>query len=505
MRSVTLLFQFALAIPLMGQAPPWIWATAIPGNGVHMENVCASNTNGCFAYGWFSQRVFLPVDTLESSNSTGYFLVHADTLGNATWATQFGDPVVSMHALENGGVSCMVLYEGQTTIDGQALMGSVTGYSAAVAEFDGFGALQDLVNIPGIVDGNITDGPKVHHAAGGGIAVTANIQDSIQVRGDWVVGDGVALARLSPQGDPIWTRSIDAHTATLGTIHIDSSGRVVTCALAGNEADAEVLSYDGNGILEWSLPIELGWGILDPPVLATRPNGHVLIGSAYYTQGPIGAGTILTVSEADDQGNVLWSTSTSSATNWGNDIRSLSALEGGKVLVGGYLVGNLTFGDFSLMGNGPGGFVATVDPSTGWQWGATETSGNVDGTTAAPGTNTRIYITGSAETGAWFGSHQVPVTVGSFTGFVACLGDFALSAQTSAAEDFALSAWPNPTYDMLYVRTPQRAPIRVLDAQGRVVHASQGNGGVNTLDIHDLKPGPYVITNEQSFIRFLKQ
>jgi hypothetical protein len=505
MRSVALILQCALASAVLGQAPPWIWATALPGSGIYMENVCASMTNGCFAHGSFSHQVLLPFDTLETNDPAGYFIVHVDTLGNATWASQFGDPVVSMYALESGGVSCMILYEGQTTVDGQALMGSATGYSAAVAQFDGSGALQDLVNLPGFVDGNTSDAPKLHHAAGGGIAVTANIQDSLTVLGTWLVGDGVAVAGLSPQGELLWAQALIDFTTTIGSIHIEGSGRVLTCALAGLGDEAEVLSFNANGTLEWALPIALGWGILDPPVLATKPNGHALVGSAYYTQGPIGAGTILTVLEADIQGNVLWSTSTSNATNWGNDIRSLSAVEAGEVLVGGYLVGNLTFGNFTLTGNGPGGFVASIDPSGVWQWGVTETSGNVFGMTAASGTNTRIYSTGSAETGALFGSHHVPMAVGSFTGFVACLGDVALNAQEPATEASSLEVWPNPASDILHVHTLHRSPIRILDAQGRVVHGSQGHVGVNSVDIHDLKPGLYVITTEQSFIRFMKE
>lgn len=504
MRSASLFSLLLLPGTLLGQAPPWIWATPLSGSGVYMEKVSASSTNGCFSYGRFSQHVFLPFDTLESSNSTGYFLVHVDTLGNPTWATQFGDPVVSMHALENGGVSCMVLYEGQTTIDGQALMGSATGYSAGVAEFDELGVLQELVNLPGLVDGNTADGPKVHHAAGGGIAVTANMQDSLSVLGTWMVGDGVAVARLSPQGELLWAQPLIGLTTTVGAIHIDGSGSVLTCALADNEDEAEVLAFDANGTLEWALPIALGWGILDPPVLARRPNGHALVGTAYYTQGPIGAGTVLTVLEADIQGNVLWSTSTSNATNWGNDIRSLNLLEDGDVLVGGYLVGNLTFGNFSLTSNGPGGFVALIAPSGLWQWGVTETSGNVFGMTAASGTNTRIYVTGSAETGAWFGNHQVPMTVGSFTGFVACLGDFPVSRPEHSKESRYV-AWPNPASDQLTVHFNAATQLRILDAHGRVVQQTQGVAGMNIMDIQGLPPGPYAIAAEQMLLRFIKE
>lgn len=504
MRSAFFLSLLLLAGTLLGQAPPWIWAAPLSGSGVYMEKVSASSTNGCFAYGRFSQHVFLPFDTLETSNSAGYLLVHVDTLGNATWATQFGDPVVSMHALENGGVSCMVLYEGQTTIDGQELMGSATGYSAAMAEFDGFGALQDLVNIPGIVDGNTTDGPNVHHAAGGGIAVTANIQDSLSVLGTWMVGDGVAVARISPQGEFLWAQPLVGLTTTVGAIHIDGSGSVLTCALADNEDEAEVLSFDANGTLEWALPIALGWGILVPPVLEKRPNGHALVGTAYFTQGPIGAGTVLTVLEADLQGNVLWSTSTSNATNWGNDIRSLNVLEDGEVLVGGYLVGNLTFGNFSLTGNGPGGFVALIDPSGIWQWGVTETGGNVFGMTAASGTNTRIYATGSAETGAWFGNHQVPMTVGSFTGFVACLGDFPVSTPEHSKEGRYV-AWPNPASDQITLHLNAATHLRILDALGRVVQQTQGVAGMNTIDVHKLRPGPYTMNAGESVARFVKE
>ena len=139
-------------------------------------------------------------------------------------------------------------------------------------------------------------------------------------------------------------------------------------------------------------------------------------------------------------------------------------------VVGGRYAGAITFGSIPMTSNAPNGFVAMVDSAGTWMWVQTETSGSVFGFHSAPGTNTRIYATGDTDTGASFGSHQVATNMGNFTGFVACLGDVALSTGSSTADLDPLTLWPNPATRVLQTSfNLQASPLRIIDPGGRSV------------------------------------
>jgi len=495
-----------LPFALNAQAPVWIWATGFTGSAsVRMLDVASSSGNGCFTLGSISGDLFLPFDTLVST-SGAYFVAHVDTLGTVTWAAQFSAPVVSMHGLENDGLSCLVRFSDSTIVQGQVVNGSPEGVSALVVEFDNTGTLVNLVVIPGIiVTASSTSVPHMHHAPYAGIVLIDVVTDSTSVLGTVIHGPGRVLARVSSNGDLLWVQLIDAGGSEVpGVAHIDAIGRSLVCAPI--DFSGALSSYAPNGAPEWQL-LEVYYEIFDPPVLARAPAGSALLGLGHPSQAPIGAGTMLEVSHYGLDGIPLWYATTSETTSWYHGINSLDAVEGGASVVGGRYAGPITFGTIPVTSNGPNGFVGLVDSTGSWEWVESETSGNVFGFHTTPGAGTRIYTLGSTDTGASFGGHQVSTNMGNFTGFVACLGDVALGTSDIPPTNDLLCAWPNPVTQVLHVplRTVGKMSARTLDAWGRCVDHRVGWLSPTSFDVTRLSPGAYLLSIGDQHIRFIKE
>jgi len=498
----------ALQFPVSAQAPIWIWATAFTGDGyVQTQEIASSSLNGCFVLGTFSNNLYLPFDTLESlGGPADYFVAHVDTLGTVTWAAQFSDRVVSMHGLENDGVSCLVSFSGTTNVQGQVVNGSPDGISALVAEFDNVGILTDLVMIPGLImpfTGTAT--PSMHHAPESGIALIVLVHDSILVSGTVTHGPGRVLARISLDGELIWAQMIDQEVSTLpGEIHMDAVGRTLVCAPLG--LFGALSSYAPNGTLEWQTQ-EVYYEIFDPPVLARRTNGSALLGLGHPAQGGQGGGMMLEVSHYDSTGTPSWYARTSNTDSWYHGINSLDAIADGASLVGGRFAGPLTFGTVLANTQGPNGFVAVIDSLGTWQWVVSETSGNVFGFATCPGTSTRMYAAGWSDGSVMFGDHQVSTNFGNFVGFVACLGDVILNTPDTQRPFIALNVWPNPTTNIVHLSQnfAQEQELRIFDASGRTVSNRVLGSSTSAIDISDLFPGIYLLRIGERQARVVKQ
>lgn len=501
-----ILVLFTLQVPVFAQAPVWIWATAFTGDGyVQTQEVVSSSLNGCFVLGTFSNNLYLPFDTLEGSG-TNYFVAHVDTLGSITWAAQFSDPVVSVHGLENDGVSCLISFSSITNVQGQVVNGSLDGISALVAEFDNMGTLTDLIVIPGLIvpyAGTLT--PSMHHAPGSGIALVHLVPDSTTVMGTVIHGPGRVLARISPTGTLVWMQLIDQEESTLpGEIHLDPVGRTLVCAPLG--LYGALSSYDPNGILEWQTQ-EVYYEIFDPPVLARRTNGNAMLALGHPSQAPIGAGTMLEVSLYDQVGTPTWYASTSNTDSWYHGINSLDAISDGATLVGGRYAGPLTFGSILETTQGPNGFVAVIDSLGVWQWVVSETSGNVFGFETCPGTHSRVFAAGWTDHLATFGDVQLSANAGNIIGFVACLGDVILNAPDTQDPFNPLGVWPNPTTGIVHL-SQHFAPgqeLNVFDGSGRIVLSRVLGSRTSSVDIFDLVPGIYLVRVGDRQARVVKQ
>ena len=72
-------------------------------------------------------------------------------------------------------------------------------------------------------------------------------------------------------------------------------------------------------------------------------------------------------------------------------------------------------------------------------------------------------------------------------------------AATSAGDEAALTVWPNPTNDLLFVelRGAKIASVALYDLQGRVVETRHGTslqGGTATLNVQNVPAGMYLLS-----------
>jgi len=503
----------ALQNPVSAQAPVWIWATAFKGDGpVQTLDIVSSSNNGCFVLGTFSNNLYLPFDTLVSLGGTrDYFVAHVDTLGAITWAAQFSDRVVSMHGLENDGVSCLVPYVESTTVNGVQYMSTTVGRSALLITIDNMGSITLLSNIvltewPVATDNVV----EIRHAEGGGIVFADTFADSILVAGSWVYGNGVYLARLSTEGTSLWAERIGCGSPIPGALHVDGEGRILiglldNCMVPEGPfyEEGSLISYTPAGEYEWHQPYILNtFG--DNSTMARRQNGNALTSVGFYTQS---GETVIRTKEFNGAGEAVWENSL-----WGsasdNYPSGIYAYGDSATLLGGGVYQTPQFGPWTLLGGGgPNGFIALLDGAGDWLWATAETSGSVFGNHVAPGTNSRIYTTGWSDGNAAFGDHQVSTSMSIFVGFVACLGDVILNTADTQRPLEALNVWPNPTTNILHLsqRFAQGQELHVFDASGRTVLSRVLGSSTSSIDISDLVPGIYLLRIGERQARVVKQ
>lgn len=509
--------QTALALVLcassgvvMAQAPVWIWATGFGGSAsVQMLDIASSSTNGAFAHGYFGIDLHLPFDTLIADDGE-YFVAHVDTLGYVTWAVQFSNEIVSMHGTANGGVSCLVSYTGSTIVNGETYGPSGNGHSLLLVDIDVAGAVTGALNIPDVVAPD--HDPIFHHTPESGIALLVAYEDSISIMGQWVHDNGIALARISSLGELLWAQRIGSGTIMPGCLNVDPQGGSLVAVLWGTALlptdtvfvnGSTIASYGPSGDYEWH-EHEWFYNMIDAPVLRRRSNGNALVSLGLPA---LDYGTILSL-EFEASGVNLWENQATGVPGlFGHWPSSMVPLVDGSVLLGGWKAGPLTFGTINPGHSGPDLFVSMIDDQGDWLWAVTETSGNVFGPVSSLGTNTRIYSTGNTDTGVWFGDHLVSPSMGTFKGFVACLGDAFLDIPEISANRPALIAWPDPTTGPLWISGPLdfSDAAHVTDMRGRSVDHLVERLGANHFDVSRLAHGTYVMSVGDRHIRFIRE
>jgi len=486
------------------QAPIWQWATALRGSAdVTIHDVAGSTLDGCFVYGSCNGSLYLPFDTLEAGDGLGaHFVVHVDSLGTPTWAGRFTVPIVSMTPALNGGLSCRFIVNGSVLVNGLPWASSPGTIDIGRAIFTSTGEL-GMGSTNNVFQGDPAGPILCDHISPAGVLLATYVQDSLGVRNEWVHGNGILVVRLSEQGALQWYTLLEGtEFATISGLHLSPSSRTLICTNDA-ESDTQLRSYDYLGGLGWNSSLQ-GLDPYQPVPLARRFNYRVLVGASYSSQAPSG-GTSLFVEEYGLAGELTNSTGATDPQLWGNALRSLHDLPDGSTLVGGYQVGQLTFGPLVQGTTGPDGFVGLISPSGAWEWVARETAGNVFGLRAAPGLNTRNYCAGTSDTGAQFGAHMLPFQPGSMFAVVACLGDILLNTPEQPASDtHTLTAWPNPSSDLLHFSSPLPRAVQVFDLLGRDHTAAVLVKDTNTLDVSRLPPGAYVIQLGMARTVFIK-
>jgi hypothetical protein len=513
-RILLILLAAASNLSAAAQAPVWLWATGLSGNGsVSTDLIEASSISGSFVTGRFDNTLALPSGTLVNDGTLGNrFIARIDSLGNVLWALQHDEPIVAMSATATGGVVCLIPYSGSSVFNGLEHLGSATATSALIVELDGDGAVLSETNIIDLIEPAVPESDRklaLHIDAG--LAVLAQYTDSVSIVGQWVQTDGTVLARLSLQGDLLWANRIGKGSPQSGAVHLDPSGSVLALLSNGqavlatdtvfNDDYGTLASYSAQGDYEWRVQ-GLGYDVFEPSIIERKAEGGAFIG---YSQPTAMDGAHLCLKSISSIGEEEWTSWSAGSTQWSHAIRSIEALPGNRALMAGYTVSSLPMGELPMsLPNQPNGFVGIVSSSGAWEWFASETAGYIMGFRAVHSSTSRVYVAGGAISSATFGSTVIPMIGGNFNGVVGCLGDITLGLDERSVPTQRLM-WPNPAHDHLLTSSQLGESIRIMDAQGRIVQQSLASAGTSRIDISELAPGLYTLLIGMRSETFVKE
>lgn len=160
------------------------------------------------------------------------------------------------------------------------------------------------------------------------------------------------------------------------------------------------------------------------------------------------------------------------------------------------------------VGGNPDQIIHCIDSVGNFKWlHNLNQGGNLFGLGVYPVDTNTYLVLGTSELSQTLGSFTVspPPNNNQYVRFSAKLADFNVSAPERTRSSKGAAVWPNPTSDQLILQLRAATPIRILDAQGRVVQQAQGVAGMNTIDVRALRAGPYAIAAGQSVTRFVKE
>lgn len=236
--------------------------------------------------------------------------------------------------------------------------------------------------------------------------------------------DDAFVAKLDPNGNPIWAKQIGGAGDDTGKgIGVDAAGNVyVTGGFMGTATfgsttvvgsstdfrDMYLAKFDNNGALQWVKKTdgtydEVGWGIAVDALGNSYVTGEYHADPYFGTQQLIahGNGDAFVV-KYDAAGNMLW------ASTFGDDLVDRArgvAVGAGKVYITGQYGGTVTHGSSTITAKDSSDiFVAAFDANTGAAGWVVRTFGTADtyeplgyeaGNAIAADASGKVYVTGS--------------------------------------------------------------------------------------------------------------
>ena len=376
------------------------WAASAGGTGTDSGNACAADSSGnLFVAGAFTGTGIFGTNTLINAGQTDLFVAKYNNVGALLWARRAGGPGFDSAngiAVDAAG-NCYITgaFEGTAGFGTNSLVNANPGSftDIFVAKFDPNGG---VVWVRGFgADSTADEGNAIALDAAGNVLV-AGSSALTTFGGAPVVGTGrIFVAKLDPNGTPIWARAAGAagitglHDAATG-VGADAAGNVY---LAGNFEGPTATFGSGSTV-----------------TLDNRgsPDGFLA------TYSP--AGTLLRVVQIGGSG--------------GDHVNALVVDTAGNAHIGGDFTGTMTVGAIAprvpaavanLISSGTtDGFVAKLDATGDLSW-ARSMGGAVSDSVRglALGPNGTLHVTGLFAGGAAFGSNTLTSSAGSQNTFTA--------------------------------------------------------------------------------------
>jgi PKD repeat protein len=318
-----------------------VWAKRLPSNNDSMNAVAIDASDNIVVTGGFQDSIDFGAGPLTSVGSSDFFLAKYSSSGALLWARQFGGLMVET---------------------GRGVVVDQTGNIFVVGFFSGTTSF-------------------------GGGSLTAPS------------GGGVFLAKYSPTGAHLWSKSFSGGSQQPGAIAIDGNGNI---AVVGNFSgtvnfgggsltsaggtDVFVAEYSSSGAHLWSRRgggsgADLGYGI------AVGPTGNVVAVGVFMGTANFGGSSFMSgggtndifVAQYSSTGAHMWSESFGGELAYGSDTAKAVTVDGsGNVILTGNIQGPVDFGGGPLYGNNTGDiFVAKLNSNGDYLW-AKRAGGDTD-------------------------------------------------------------------------------------------------------------------------------
>ncbi|MBF9142655.1 T9SS type A sorting domain-containing protein [Hymenobacter properus] len=473
-------------------ANDFVWARSLGGSDLDQVTAVALNGNQVYLAGTF----FSPsagFGSINISNASGYSTVSTDAFvakltdaGNTAsfnWAQQLGgtgqDAATALVANGNS------VYVGGQFASSTASFGSVslTNSTASPTFADGF--------IAKLVDGGTSTSVSWAQAITGPAAKAVNA--------------------LAVSGANVYA------TGSFGGLLVNFGGS--SLPNAGGTANAYVAKIaDAGTSSTWQWALQAGGAGRDVgQALAVRANRVYVAGSFTSTTMPLGN---LSIANADAGGTsdaflaAVADGGSTAAWQWAqpaggiaNDQATVLTTYGtsGLYLAGSFTSSAITLGGASFANTSGSALVASladIGPTATANWvqhGGTPASADAACLALA---GARLYVAGSFQRTATFGSQTLTSTVAGATNFLATLTDATVTATAAPSRSFTFELAPNPARATTSVQLPvvpgaTSATLMLTDALGRTLRTEAvtlpAAGRRHELNLRNLAPGLYLV------------
>lgn len=345
--------------------------------------------------------------------------------------------------------------------------------------------------------------------------LAVSVRDSVQLGGTTMVvlTPRVFLAVFDEEGALSDTVNIAAGVVTLGSFDMDAlgnayvTGECESCLVGGEEVDGSnyAMNYapflaripQPNG-LRWTYQPEPNYSVLSFSATTANTN-RVILSSEFssfgWPPGVVSYGSSLM--QMDSSGAAIHPVVGVASSNIGIGMPNGRIDTQGNVVLSAYYVGS-----------NPDQRVMSIDSLGNVLWGFNLDQGaNLFGLDIYPVDTMTYMLFGRSEGPQTFGPYALSPPANNMYNlyFSAKLADYNVSERETIRTHDGVFAWPNPTSDQLTMQLRAATPMRILDAQGRMVQQSQGVAGMNKIDVRELRPGPYVIAAGELVTRFVKE
>jgi hypothetical protein len=405
-----------------------LWAKRFGDAGDQIATGIATDAAGnVFVAGRFAGTVDFGGGPLTSAGGTDIFVVKLDASGSHLWSKRFGDGSdQGAHSLAidgSGGVVLTGYVSGATDFGGGSLPGG-GGKDVFVAKLDASGG---HVWSRRFGDANDQEALSIAMDEMGDVLITGRFSGTMDLGGGLLTSAGgtdIFVAKLDAGGAHVWSKRVgDANDQGGRGIAVNSAGSTLITGYAIGSSDfgggpltsaggddAFVAQLDADGGQSWSANFgdaseQDGRSIAVAPADQVVVAGYFL-GAMDFGDGPLtsaGLGDVF-VAKLDANGGPLWSKRFGDASDQAG--QSVAVDSSGGVLLTGYLAGAADFGGGPLASAGAADvFVAKLDASGAHVWSKRfGDTGSQFGTGVATDAGRNVLVTGYFASSVDFGA-----------------------------------------------------------------------------------------------------